>query len=81
MAHLHGLHVEDVLSEDGQEVLAHGLTLVLQRPAARRHAAGHALQGAAQFILRLRPAGVHGAILAQLGQVLWWGRRKMMTRS
>ena len=69
-SHLHGLYVEDVLSENGQEVLAHVLTLVLQRSAARCHAAGHALQGTAQLLLRPGPAGVHGAVLTQLRQVL-----------
>lgn len=74
-AHLHGLHVEDVLSEDGQEVLAHAVAQVVQRSAARGHAAAHALQGAPQLFLRRRPAGVHGAVLAELRQVLWRGSR------
>lgn len=69
-AHLHGLDVEDVLSENGQEVLTHALALVLQRSAARRDAASRALQGALQLLLALGPAGVNGAVLPQLCQVL-----------
>lgn len=69
-SHLHGLYVEDIFSENRQEVLAHAFTLVLQRSAACLHAAGHPLQGALQLLLRRRPTWVHGAVLAQFCQVL-----------
>lgn len=77
-AHLHGLDVEDVLPENGQEVLTHAFTLVLQRPTACGNAARNPLQGALQLLLTLCPAGVHGAVLPQLCQVLWraWKKKK-----
>lgn len=64
-SHLHGLDVEQVLSEHRQKVLAHVLTQLFQRAAARRHAAGYALQGAPKLLLGRRPAGVDRAVLAQ----------------
>lgn len=70
-AHLHRLDVEDVLSENGQEVLTHAFTPVLQGPTARGNTASDPLQGALQLLLTLCPAGVDGAVLPQLRQVLW----------
>lgn len=78
-AHLHRLDVEDVLPENGQEVLTHAFTLVLQRPTACRNAASNALQGALQLLLTLCPTGVHGAVLPQLCQVLWRAWKKIIS--